>query len=109
MKAPFFAFIFALVLGGCALPVPGVRKSLLDDINMGDSHREVLRVFGHPHYRYSKGNTEFLLYCVDENGDGRADSDQRVVVMLVGGKVYDKGLEDRESGSSQDDPTTEDK
>ena len=93
----------ALLLGlsGCALPVPGVRKSLLSEVEKGDSRKDVVSVFGNPHYRYGKGNTEFYLYGWDEDGDGRADTKNRLVLMLVDGKVYDKGIEDYETGEIQ--------
>lgn len=95
---PLLLVAVLLGISGCALPVSGVSKSLLDQIAKGDSRNDVVRVFGRPPYRYHKGNTEFYLYNWDEDGDGRADSRNRLVVMMVEGRVYDKGVEDRETG-----------
>ena len=95
--------VLSLGLAGCAISQPGVHSSLLDQVSKGDSRKDVVGVFGRPHYRYSKGNTEFLLYGWDADGDGKADSKERLVLMMVEGKLFDKGTEDRENGGLQSD------
>ena len=88
-----FLSVSLLLVAGCALPKPGVSMSMLEQIDKGASHGDVVRVFGSPHYLYSKGNTEFMLYGIDDDGDGKADTRNRIVLMLVDGKLYDKGVD----------------
>ena len=93
-------FVPLVVIAGCALPKPGVSTSLLEQVDKGAEQQEVVRLFGQPHYRYAKGNTKFLLYGIDEDGDGNADTRNRIVLMFVEGKLYDKGVDVYGEGES---------
>lgn len=83
---------------------PGISNDLLTNIEKGDSRKDVVNALGRSHYRYKKKNVEFLVYGWDEDGDGKADVENRLVVMLVDGKVYDVGPENHQGTRVTDSP-----
>jgi len=104
MKKTCLALLVAVLAAGCATYEPGISQDLLAKIKKGDSRKDVIRTLGRAHYRYKKKNVEFLEYGWDEDGDGKADVENRLVVMLVDGQVYEVGPENHQGTQVSESP-----